>query len=577
MTNINISRLSVKRAFTLGRNALLLLGLACVSCKDFLEPKSPSEYIPANIEQLNELILSAIPGADLSHNANTTCGFLDILSDDIQTRGFIDPTGSPSPNWYQQGYIAAIYAMYTWQPNYSTYMQTRGYTIFDQIYTVSYHRLVYVNSTLDYADRVTADDERMRNYVKAQAHTLRAMYYLHLVNVYGVPYNVDPNGPGVPLRTTGARENRPMVRNTVGEAYDLIVSDLLYAIELFEQLESTMQFRQFRANMPMALLLLSRAYLYMEKWEQAAFYAEKLINDWSHRFAVNNLNQWIAAGITNVDPQAATTANPDVRRRQFFYPDFANYNNRDVIWIYDAASNVASLTAREMWPGNQHVINNDAYAIMTLASPSLINTFHADDLRLRTYFVRSLFDEPDYSTNTFNQTNVRYRAYGKLRISNNETGVPSIQNQNRFLPITDNRAFGRTLRFTEAYLTLAEAQAMLGQSGDALQTLHTVWNGRFAGGNVPASYTSGDAVQLVRDERRREFAFEAMRWFDLRRWGQPQITRVWYDTVFGDRQEFELGHNDPGYTLPMPATILGANPDLSQVPMYNNGQPRRPL
>jgi hypothetical protein len=218
----------------------MLAALTFVSCKEFLEPKSQSEFSPSTLEQLSELILTAIPEPFINTTADISGGFLDILTDDVVTATFRRQAG-PNDQWYTFPYVTGIYAMYTWQPNYAVLMQQAGFNHFSQIYTNSYQRLVYVNSTLDYADRLNGD-ETLRKYIKAQAHTLRALFYLHLVNVYGVPYNVDPDGPGVPLRTTGARENRPMVRNTVGEAYELIVGDLLYALELFEQLPPIRQF-----------------------------------------------------------------------------------------------------------------------------------------------------------------------------------------------------------------------------------------------------------------------------------------------------------------------------------------------
>jgi hypothetical protein len=325
----------------------------------------------------------------------------------------------------------------------------------------------------------------------------------------------------------------------------------------------------------MALLLLSRAYLYMEEWENAAFYAGKLIKDWANQFQVNDLNGLIAAGLTNVDPAAENSTDRNLWVRQFFYNDFKTFNNPDVIWLYDASRFTTAITGTEMFGGNSPR-NNSTYGTLTLASNSLIESYSPDDLRLRTYFVRSLFDEPNYDTaERFNPGSLRYRAYGKVRISNNQSGLPSIELSNRFLPFTE-REFGSALRFTEAYLTLAEAQAMLGRGSEALQTLADVWNRRFEGGSVPASYTSGDPVEVVRRERRRELAFESLRWFDLRRWGRPSIEHVWYNTEDGTRQVFVLEQNDPGYTLPMPHTILGSNRDLSQVPLYDGGLPRRP-
>lgn len=556
--------------------SLLLSGIGCCSCTGFLEPKSQSEFIPSDAEQLNELVISALPEPS-DQRSSLSAGFLDLLTDDVEITGFLDPR-APTDIWYTYPYVYAIYAIYTWQPNYSAYMSVNGYADYAGIYSNTYRKLVYVNALFDYIDRVSGS-ETVKNYVKAQAHTLRAFYYLHLVNVYGAPYSNNPNGPGIPLRTTAARENRRMTRNTVKEVYDLVTSDLLQAIDLFDTLEPSYQYRRYRPTLPMALLLLSRACLYMENWTQAAVYAEKLIRDWP-RFQIKDLNGLIANSCSNVHRDAATTTSPDVRRTQIFYKDFVSYDNTDVIWIYGSASDLTSLTGQDLaLRNNSRTQNNRAYAAMTQASQSLVSSYDASDLRLRTYFVRNLFHEPDYDGNTFNPSNVKYRAYGKLLIADNGTGIPDIDN-NRFKPQTDAYTFGYTLRITEAYLILAEAQAMLGgeNRAKALQTLAAVWEKRFAAGTVPASYTSGsDMIELVRKERRRELCFEALRWFDLRRWGMNRMEHTWYELTYGDRQVFVLEKDDPGYTLPIPHTILEANPDLTQVPMVNGGGGRRPV
>ncbi|MDR1883995.1 MAG: RagB/SusD family nutrient uptake outer membrane protein [Prevotella sp.] len=552
---------------------MISLSLFFASCGDFLEPKSQSEFIPETADQLNELIISAIP--DPSSSGSFTCGFLDVVSDDVETLAkYVDPRDPTTDLWYNQPYVSAVYALYTWRPGYATYMQSNGYSQ-TGIYSEVYQKLVYVNASLDYIDKVSGD-MAMKNYVKAQAYTLRAFYYLHLVNIYGVPYTSDRNGPGVPIRTTAAKENRKMVRNTVGEVYDLVVGDLHNAIALFEELEPSLQYRQFRPTLPMALLLLSRAYLYMENWENAAIYSGKLISDWP-RFQIKNLNDLVNDGYSNVHKDAFVSTNENVKRTQRFYPDFLTYANTDVIWLYNDAEDLIRLTAQEMYQGrSSRLINNETFATLTHASPGLVDSYDSRDLRLSTYLVRDLYNEPDYSNTSSSLTTGKYRAYGKLQISDDGSGVPSTTG-NRFLPVQDTRTYGQALRITEAYLILAEAHAQLGNTQKATDALNEIWRRRFSDGNAPASYATGhDIVELTHRERRRELCFEALRWFDLRRWGMPRVTHNWRELSYGDSQTFVLEQNDPGYTFPVPESILLVNPDLTQVPLAGNGSARQP-
>jgi hypothetical protein len=553
---------------------ILLLLLPLASCSDFLEPRSQSEFSPETADQLNELIISAMP--DPSDNMSLTCGFLDIVSDDVETlTKYVDPRLSTDA-WYNAPYVSAIYALYTWRSDYDVYMRANGYSA-TGCYAAVYRKLVYANTPLDYVDKVSGD-AAIKNYVKAQAYTLRAFYYLHLVNMYGAPYTADPNGPGVPLRTTAAKENRKMTRNTVGEVYSLVIDDLRHAVALFEGLAPSYQYRQFRPTLPMALLLLSRAYLYMGDWPNAAHCAQKLIDGWQGRFQIKDLNE-LAANYSNVHKDAAAAASSAaVKCTQKFY-DFLTYANTDVIWLYGRPNDMVQLTAKEMSSEaskarRPYLYNNDTYAVLAHASPGLIESYDAKDLRLRTYLVRDLCSEPDYTSAAATLTTGKYRAYGKLQIPEKNGGAPSADNH--FLPIDDTRTYGQALRFTEAYLILAEAQAMMPEEAHkALETLQTILEKRFEGGrgSIPAAYlTGGSAVELVRRERRRELCFEALRWFDLRRQGMPPVTHRWYDkaTIYGNPpQSFTLQQNDPGYTFPMPENILLTNPDLTQVPKRN--------
>ena len=78
-----------------------------------------------------------------------------------------------------------------------------------------------------------------------------------------------------------------------------------------------------------------------------------------------------------------------------------------------------------------------------------------------------------------------------------------------------------------------------------------------------------DLIELVKAERRREMCFEGQRWFDLRRYGMPQIQHNWIDnstTV----ETYTLLNNDLGYTLPLPQSVIEQNPSLEQNPLAPN-------
>ena len=88
---------------------------------------------------------------------------------------------------------------------------------------------------------------------------------------------------------------------------------------------------------------------------------------------------------------------------------------------------------------------------------------------------------------------------------------------------------------------------------------------RFAPESFVAVETSNadELIKFARDERRRELCFENHRWFDLRRYGMPEIKHTWYDKS-GETVEHVLADKDLGYTLLIPKEAFGLNPGLIQ-------------
>ncbi len=65
-------------------------------------------------------------------------------------------------------------------------------------------------------------------------------------------------------------------------------------------------------------------------------------------------------------------------------------------------------------------------------------------------------------------------------------------------------------------------------------------------------------LQEILIERERELALEGHRWYDLRRYGQPQITHI------VDGETFTLQKNDPRYTIRFPKDATDNNPELQK-------------
>ena len=112
---------------------------------------------------------------------------------------------------------------------------------------------------------------------------------------------------------------------------------------------------------------------------------------------------------------------------------------------------------------------------------------------------------------------------------------------------------GYAFRLAEAYLNRAEAYAEQDQLDKAIEDLNTLRKYRIEG---VAPLTVGDkqtVINSVKTERRWELCFEGHRWFDLRRWGRPELTHKY--TSSDNKTNFTiytLKEKDKHYTLPFP-------------------------
>lgn len=493
---------------------LLLSALVVSGCSDFLKPKSNTEYVPKDATSLNEILLGE--GYMLMTGGAKTGVFTSVLDDDVTVGEYKEEIETPEA-------YKALKAAHTWDPKMFVVFGEAGFGDNRVNIWLSYYKYILgANAALDYIDEAEGKAE-LKALVKAQALALRALYHFELVNYFALPYNISPDSPGVPIKLNSALAEETPKKASVKEVYESVVSDLKESESIYTSLPEEMQYRNdFRTNLPMVRLLLSRVYLYMEKWNECSDYANKVISD--SRFSLLNLN----------------TVPTDLRPRF----NFISVDNPEVIWLYTRAQDVFDFSTYKWKSPNDSFTNH-----IFMASEGLVKSFGEDDLRKQFYLVLDEFsgDPSDYT------------AFSKV----------GIHNMGGWLT-TDN-AFGKAFRVAEAYLNFAEAQAQLAIAGDAaklksaVEAINLIRKNRYkAGSEYEISATNAsDLLKEVREERRRELCFEGHRWFDLRRYGMPQITHVWHDDA-EQTSTVTLTEKDARYVLPIPETTKELNPNLSK-------------
>lgn len=114
----------------------------------------------------------------------------------------------------------------------------------------------------------------------------------------------------------------------------------------------------------------------------------------------------------------------------------------------------------------------------------------------------------------------------------------------------------------EMYLIAAECEARVGSVGRAMNLLNKLRDNRIVGNTPLVAANKDEALKLVLDERRREFALTGLtRFIDLKRLNlDSRFAKTITHVV--DGKVLTLPPNDPRWALPIPARPLRFNKDM---------------
>ena len=273
---------------------ILVASLGMSGCSNFLKESSQDEVIPETVYDYSELILNYMGYSNIWQ-------MLFVLSDETQLRSDVFDYGD------DYSYSMEVEGVFTWQPD-----MWETETRINSAYADTYSFIMGVNAVLDGIDEARGDQET-RDRVKAEALGLRGFYYFFLVNLFGEPYNYNKEAIGVPLKLTAGLVENGMKRNTVEEVYKQIVEDLETSSELFNQLPKTRG--DYRINSTTVDIILSRVYLFMERYDDAITAANRAIAS--------------AEGLTDYTKLAE-----DAEFTMY------SYDNSEVEWVYGDAGEV---------------------------------------------------------------------------------------------------------------------------------------------------------------------------------------------------------------------------------------------
>ena len=384
-----------------------------------------------------------------------------------------------------------------------------GYNWFSACGSLSSRNADYANPYIRYAapyNTIAAANDILRSYPSdtddpsirhklAQAHAIRAFAYLNLAPYFQFGYaSGGQDLPCVPLVTEKTTDFTDNPRATVADVYELIISDLTYAID---NLGDYVRTDKSRIDRQTAYGLRARAYMNMEEWASAASDASKA-----------------AAGYV---PAAMN----EVAR-----PSFYDISEHNWIWGYDMTSDIAMKNPYATSSAWIRSFSGDGYSAGTQVYSCINNLLYdkipSTDVR-KGWWVDASLESPLLSAVTWN--GVSGNAVAALEIDNVKM---------KFLPYTNVKfgmaAVGGTLndddwplmRVEEMILIQAEGLAKSGSENQAKALLED-----FVRTYRDPVYSADASGRSLTDEiwfqRRVELWGEGFSNSDTRRLGKPLV------------------------------------------------------
>lgn len=383
----------------------------------------------------------------------------------------------------------------------------------------------------------------LANRLTAEAKFLRAFFYFDLVRYYGKVPVID--------HVVSAPEAAAMKRNTVTEVYALIIADLQFAIAnlpanysgTFPSYSATDVGRatKYAAEAILAQVYMARSGatygiegpgLGLSEWSQASTLLTDIITNGGFAFNSNFANIF---SYTNQSPTTNKEAIFDI----MFLTGLNPVLGTDFTWQLVPNSYFSSLPT-----GNSAA--NGALGVPAV-STNMLNSYASNDTR----------KSPTIHTTAFTFTGTtdaspffrKYLDTTKIPASRFDWGINFI-----------------AVRYTDVLLLKAEC-VLNGAPGSQATDVDAVVNQvRARAGLTPLAGVN--KAQLL-DERRREFAAEGSRWFDLQRSGNlVTIMNAWIateDAALKKMNQVTVNH----VIYPVPQTQMDAAPGLyTQNPGY---------
>lgn len=240
---------------------LFTLAVAVASCKKYLDVIPKGVVIPEKVSEF-DLLLNSEP---------VTTSFPEQMmyaSDDVHAP-YSKVDDNPDAN------------AYFWKTQLNNSVEANP-AIWGPLYRSIYNTNVVIKNVLNAKD----GSEVKRKQVFGEALAFRAAYYFDLATVYSKAYSASTAASdlGIPLVSSIDVTEKTPPRSSLQATFDTIISNLKTASEYLPQANRS----NARLNKYSAFGLLSRVYLYMQDYTNAALYAGKSLEGTNDLLDYNN-------------------------------------------------------------------------------------------------------------------------------------------------------------------------------------------------------------------------------------------------------------------------------------------------
>ncbi|MEW7291517.1 RagB/SusD family nutrient uptake outer membrane protein [Aquimarina sp. 2304DJ70-9] len=475
--------------------ALLLLTIVNVGCENYLE-ESPDDRLELDtVEKAAKVVADAYSQASYA--------FTDMYTDlagpvGPEINGVVQNTG---------GNTISIQDMqtYTWSDVNEIFQDSPTY-FWDQ----TYEAIAQTNEVLAVIDNLQGD-QKQKDAVKGEALLSRAYNHFMLVNLFGLHYDENATtNLGVPYVLEPETEFLPSYeRNTVAEVYDLVEKDLLEGLALIND-DFFFGTKKYHFTKKAGQAFASRFYLWKKDYQNCKKYSDLFLGGSPNIYVKNYDN---IKGATP-DDTGDNYNDPEDDSNFLLIQKFSNHQRVN----------------------NGYRLNfSDFQNLFT----SIFGGFREDE--------RTSIDVFNFGTDAVLIPRLR-EFFFRENLSSN-SGLPY--------------HIAVEFKGEEVLLNRAEANLFLGDQASSLVDINVLARARYNDNEfndiptIVSFYNVGNEtegiLELILDERKKEFWDHGLRWFDIKRFNLP-VTHIVPESEGGGT--FELTANDLRKAIQIPSDAL---------------------